>query len=337
MDSIQGQTYPDWEVVLVNDTGEKWASDIMGAPFAKVINMEGNQGASAARNEGVKHISASSKFVVWMDADDFWLPWFLERMVNYAENNKGVIFSDLLISDKPESFKIYKYNEFVSERVINTMQYPGSSILTPRYIADAMIENFGGFDVDSPGMEDWQYQIGVHSLGFCAFHIPEPLFVYRTYTSTKRDTDYARINDILAHLDIKFSEYRTGVKQIMCGCNSPKIPQTDMPTSLLSSSGNFNQESVIRVTDPESKQSMVMVEYTGPNVASFTINSRAAPRVSYRFGNNENHRVRPVFVGDVDFLLGLNTAGIRDFHVVSNIAVPDTHDPAAFLGAPITA
>ena len=52
----------------------------MGAPWARVINMDGNKGVAAARNEGLKH--TKGKYVVWMDADDYWLPWFLERMVS---------------------------------------------------------------------------------------------------------------------------------------------------------------------------------------------------------------------------------------------------------------
>lgn len=336
LDSIQAQTYPDWECVVVNDTGEMWDKNLMGAPWAKVVNMDGNRGASEARNEGVKH--THGKFIVWMDADDYWLPWFLEKMVLYAERNTGVIFSDLLISDDPKSFKVYKYAEFQSERVIQTMQYPGSSILYPRSIVDAVVEKQGGFDSSAPGMEDWDYQTCVHILGFCAYRIPEPLFVYRTYTSTKREMDYAKIKDILDFRNRKYPEYATGEKQIMCGCNSPKTPPGELPASLLTSSGTFERESVIKVTDPTSKQQMVMVEYMGPNEASFTVNSRVDPsRVSYRFGNNDNHRVRPVLVGDVDFLLGLNTAGKRDFMVLTNVALPEAHDPAAFLGAPISA
>lgn len=121
----------------------------------------------------------------------------------------------------------------------------------------------------------------------------------------------------------------------MCSCNQPVVPTNDMPGSLLSSSGNFDRESVILVTDPESKQQMAVMEYVGPNESTFTVNSRVS-RVSYRFGNNDSHRRRPVFIGDIDFLLGLNTKGEHDFQVVSNIAVPDTQNPSAFLMAPIT-
>lgn len=334
LDSIQAQSYPDWECIVVNDTGENWPENLPGAPWAKVINLQGNHGASTARNEGYKH--ARGKNIVWMDADDYWLPWFLERTVRYMEYNKGVIFSDIFISEAPGKFKIYKYPDFQSERVINTMQYPGSSVLYPREIVDAMMQNYGGY-TDMP-MEDWAWQIGVHILGFCAFRIPEPLFIYRTYTSTKREVDYGKIKEILARLDRMYPEYRTGEKQIMCGCSQTQTPPGgEMPASLLSSSGNFERASVMKLTDQSSKQQMVMVEYVGPNQQNFTINSRVSNNVSYRFGNNEHHRARSVFVGDVEFLLSLNSAGRRDFQVIQNVAVPDTNDPAMFLGHPITA
>lgn len=122
----------------------------------------------------------------------------------------------------------------------------------------------------------------------------------------------------------------------MCGCSSPQIPPGTMPDSLLTSSGNFDKASIMQVVDPQSKQQMVMIEYVGPNTASFTINSRVS-QASYRFGNNEYHRTRAVFVGDVPFLLSLNTAGKRDFQLVINSPVPDTNDPVNFLGQPILA
>lgn len=121
----------------------------------------------------------------------------------------------------------------------------------------------------------------------------------------------------------------------MCGCNQPKAPLNNMPESLLTSSGNFEPQSIIRVTDPDSKESMVLMEYVGDE-SKYTINSRVS-RVVYQFGDNEHRRSRPVFFDDVNFLLSLNKAGVNLFRMVSSIAVPDTHDPAAFLGAPISA
>lgn len=220
LDSIQAQSYPDWECIVVNDTGEKWGPDIMGAPWARVINMDGNQGASAARNEGFKHTHPGSKFVVWMDADDWWLPWFLEKMVNYGENNFGVIFSDIILSDDPKTFKMYNYPEFQIELVARTMQYSGSSVLVSRVIAEKMVEKFGGWDTNIVGMEDLFFQLCVHALGFCAFGIQEPLFIYRRYSTTKRDKDFEKIDAIRDYLDKKFPEIRNGTKRLCAGVDN---------------------------------------------------------------------------------------------------------------------
>lgn len=333
LDSIQAQTYPDWEVVVVNDTGADWGVDIMGAPWAKVVSTGGNRGASVARNEGIKHIHPGSRYIVWMDADDYWLPWFLERMVAHAEHNDGAIFSDLIMQTEEKTFKINKYADFASERVIGTMQYPGSSVLYPRKIVEAMVEYEGGFDENAPGMEDWFWQVGVHHLGFCAYRIPEALFVYRMYSSTKRETDYARIDAITGYMDRKYPAYRKGEKKIMCGCSGTKKPPSQTPASLLGSSGSFENNTVN--VDPSNPNQMVSVEYIGDQDSTFTISSRVARDVRYRFGNNPHNKVKNVFIGDVEFLLSLNNAGQPTFRVLSNVAVEETNDPAAFLAAAV--
>lgn len=333
LDSIQAQTYPDWECILVNDTGKEWDSDFMGAPWAKVINMAGNQGVSAARNEGYKH--AKGKYIVWMDVDDYWLPWFLERMVLYAEHNKGVIFSDLLKEETEEGgYEIYQYRDFNSENVPVFMQYPGSSILIPRNIAQSMVDYQGGFKVDFPGQEDWNYQMGVHHLGFCAYRIPEPLFVYRMYSTTKREIDRGKIDLIRERMAEQYPQYMKGDKKIMCGCQGTKTPKTNIPASLLSSSGSFeNNEIHVDLSNPNQ---MVVIEYLGSH-ESYPIRSRSSKDVIYRFGKNDQDKARAVFVGDLNFLLGLNDAGSQLFRVVGQVAENESYNPSLALLKPIVA
>lgn len=336
LDSIQAQTFPDWECIVVNDTGEQWGSDIMGAPWAQVVENGSNKGTSYSRNKGLE--MARGKFVVWMDADDYWMPWFLERMVSYAEYNDGVIFSDLLMLDD-EGFKIQNYPDFDSMRVIQTMQYPGSSVLVPIHIAQAVSEMQGGFDENIPGMEDWDYQIAVHHLGFCAYHIPTPLFVYRLNTSTKREKDYAKINEIVAYMDNKWSVYRKGEKHIMCGCRQPNTPPSKTPKSLLSSSGNFSQDSVMASVEQSDPTAMVTMEYIGPIEQTFSVRSRVSRDVAdYRFGNNPYHKVRTVLLGDAQYLLSQSDKdGKPLYRMISNTSSAGENDPAAFLGQPIVA
>lgn len=337
LDSLQAQTFPDWECIVVNDTGEKWEADIMGAPYARVVNTDGNQGTSAARNAGYQY--ARGRFIVWLDADDYWLPWFLERMIAYAEKNDGVMYSDMIkseIVDGREKMSIYRYQDFDCDRASVGMQYPGSSVLYSRKAVQSVFDSQGGYDKDIPGQEDRDFQMAVHVNGFCAYRIPEPLFVYRMYSTTKREKDYNIIDKINEYIDSKWSQYRKGEKRMGCGCGAKRIP-TSLPNSTLSSSGNFSQDSW---ADPSTLQNnpnqMVEVEYLGPIVESFSINSRVRRDVMYRFGKNDYHRIRAVFLKDAEFLVGLGDGdGKPLYRILAAGATMEEHDPTVFLGAPL--
>lgn len=79
--SIQSQTFPDFEVIIVDD-----GSTDSSAAEAEAFLREGdsrfrlirqtNQGPGAARNRGIA--DAQGDVVAFLDADDEWLPHFLE-------------------------------------------------------------------------------------------------------------------------------------------------------------------------------------------------------------------------------------------------------------------
>jgi len=333
LDSVQAQTFPDWECLVVNDTGEEWNNDIPGAPWARVINLKGNQGTSKARNAGFRF--ARGRYIVWLDADDYWLPWFLEKMVGYAEVNDGVIFSDLIALQ--DTYKVYRYDEFDPQRLKLSMRYPGSSVLYPRNVVQAVFDKQGGYDTEIPGMEDWDFQYAVHDLGFCAYHIDEPLFVYRMLSSTKREKDYNKIELIRAYMDKKWSAYRKGEKPFMCGCQQPKKkPSAPLPASTLNSSGNFSADA-IKTMETSDQNQMVMLEYIGPMEGTFSIRSRVDKTKIYRFGNNPGHKARAVFLGDAELLTSMmDGQGNASYRIVNQGGAGIPYDPIAFLGQPIS-
>jgi hypothetical protein len=294
-----------------------------------------NQGAAAARNKGFHY--ARGKYIVWLDADDFWTPWYLERMVSAAEKNNGVIDPDLIMLTPGQEYKIYRYGEFDCEKIPFGMLYPGSSVLFPRNIVEKILEFQGGWDVDMPGMEDWGYQIATHALGFCAYHVTEPLFVYRMYSSTKREVDHAKIKEIVDYVDKKWKPYRSGVTRMGCGCG-PKTPPATLPESFLTSSGEFIHQGLAYQSTSAPEGQMIMVEYVGPLMESFSIRSRIVRDISYRFGNNEYDRQKAVLVQDFVFLTGLTDANGDPMYRAVGSGIPiDENNPADFVGHPINA
>ncbi len=78
--AVLAQTYPAKEIIVVND-GSTDGGDIELANCnfrnVKIINKQ-NGGVSTARNCGIA--AATTEYVALLDADDYWMPHFLEEI-----------------------------------------------------------------------------------------------------------------------------------------------------------------------------------------------------------------------------------------------------------------
>lgn len=121
MDSVLEQSYPNIEVVLVDD-GSKDSSGIICDEYAakdnrvKVIH-KANGGLSDARNIGLE--SSTGELITYIDSDDYWAADnCLERIINlfYSNNRK-------------KDFLIYNYSQFyqVDDRIIKNRSYNSCS------------------------------------------------------------------------------------------------------------------------------------------------------------------------------------------------------------------
>ncbi len=80
IDSILSQTIQDFELIIVDDGSTDKSSEIVQAyedDRIKLISKE-NEGVSVARNVGI--LNAKADFIAFLDADDEWLPDFLETI-----------------------------------------------------------------------------------------------------------------------------------------------------------------------------------------------------------------------------------------------------------------
>lgn len=94
LDSIQKQTYPNFECIMVNDgstdNSKQIAEEYLVDSRFRLIN-QSNQGLSGARNTGISHIREESTFVAFVDSDDYVYPNFLETLVEYIEEDVDII------------------------------------------------------------------------------------------------------------------------------------------------------------------------------------------------------------------------------------------------------
>lgn len=239
LDSLIAQTYQDWEVVVVNDTGGEL--NLRGFPFAQeVVTPSQGSGAGRARNVGVK--ASQGKLLFFLDADDWLRPDALEKMVSRYAQDGGYVYSDCAavtddaiakqytsaagrdwtaFTEDDQEGSIWRVQAFPYDRVdfMRRGYEPGMdgahtvSIL----IARCDFDEAGGFDETIPFWEDWEFMLRQAYLGVCGQHIPEPLLTYRLTTGRRRQAS----KDVADHLrNILRERYARFVEEIdnMCAC-----------------------------------------------------------------------------------------------------------------------
>ncbi len=92
--SILGQTYNNFEIIIINDCSDEKNTKILNEiknEKIKIINLNKNIGQLGAFLEGLKH--SSGEFIASIDADDILLPNYLKTLLYTHLNNNAALVS----------------------------------------------------------------------------------------------------------------------------------------------------------------------------------------------------------------------------------------------------
>ena len=87
--SIQSQSYPFWELLVINDCSID-ATPVIVSSLAEcdsrihLLNNERNSGVSVSRQRGME--VAKGDWIAILDSDDMWAPEKLEKQLTFARN-----------------------------------------------------------------------------------------------------------------------------------------------------------------------------------------------------------------------------------------------------------
>lgn len=136
LDSLRAQTFPDFDVIIVNDGSKDDTGAIADSYAAKdsrihVIHQK-NSGVCVTRNNCLDwaYESSDSQWVIFVDSDDWVHPEFLERLLKAAQENQVLISAcgyaettgaDPVIDPKDLEPVVWKTMDFYQANYVNAI------------------------------------------------------------------------------------------------------------------------------------------------------------------------------------------------------------------------
>ena len=181
IESALGQTYPNVEVIVVNDGSTDDTAEVAANYKEQIIYLEqDNKGLPAARNAGIK--IASGDFIATLDSDDTWMPHKLEMQMPLFHDHSVALVGSAYHSFNSETSQIIRtfhvqaeatYHDFMEANRIGVL-----TAVFPRHIC----EQVGLFDECLNACEDWDLWIRITVHHMCR-NINIPLAKYRIHSS----------------------------------------------------------------------------------------------------------------------------------------------------------
>ncbi|WP_148864356.1 glycosyltransferase family 2 protein [Marinobacter fonticola] len=208
IDSVVAQSFPDFEVLLVDDCSDDDPAAVVesfGDSRLRYLRQPQNQGVAAARNRGLRE--AKGEYIAFLDDDDEWFPEKLALQVELFRRSSpevGLVYTgvETVADDGSYTLQVPSargdlYRELL---VRNLLHGGGSNIMIPRNV----IARVGFFDENLPAIEDYDYWLRI-----CRWYKTEvvsaPLIRYNDFRVPLegKERQERRSLDVKANLDAR--------------------------------------------------------------------------------------------------------------------------------------
>jgi len=171
IESAMGQSYPNIELIVVNDastdnTGEIISGMRLGNPKITILHNEKKSGIVVSLNKGIK--KANGKYIARLDDDDVWCDKNkIEKQVNFLEKNQGYsLVGGGVVRVNQSGKEIVRYflpekDEDIRRVILTNNTFVHTSVLFKK---DAF-NKVGGYDSDFLFVEDWDLWMKMGTVG----------------------------------------------------------------------------------------------------------------------------------------------------------------------------
>lgn len=206
LDSVFAQTFTRFEVIVINDGSsdtEELERVLQRYPANLRYIKQDNQGAAAARNAGLR--AATGEFVAFLDADDTWVPAFLEKQMELLRSSKAdLVFADaLLFGDSPlEGRTFMQMDPPRGEVTVENLLAVKVTVLTSTVLARrAAILDVGLFDVSLRRGQDFDLWLRLAKAGTRFAYTRDVLAHHRIIESSLSGGTISQLQRSLAVLE----------------------------------------------------------------------------------------------------------------------------------------
>lgn len=174
IDSALAQTVKFDQIVVVDDGSTDNTAEVAAAyaPTVTYLHVP-NSGVSAARNRGAGILS--TKYVIFLDADDRMHPEFVERCLDVMGGAEdSFVYTDMqFFGTTSERFRAGEYS--VSRLAHSNFIHPASMFPL------RLVEEYPYRETLRFGLEDWDLYLSLAEHGHHGRYLPEAVFLYRQH------------------------------------------------------------------------------------------------------------------------------------------------------------
>ena len=176
LDSVVNQTMPPFEIIVVDDGSVDGTIKILDeypCRYLRIIR-QNHKGAQAARNLGI--INAKGSYIAFLDSDDEWLPYMLEKAAEYISEEKEecVTYSNCYTFQKNKR-RLWKLPEIGSDAYSFLLMHQGP-MFQSMLVRKELLLKIGMLDENVVAYQEWDTAIRLaENVRF--IHVREPLFI----------------------------------------------------------------------------------------------------------------------------------------------------------------
>lgn len=188
IDSVLGQSYRDYEFIIVNDGSTDATQQLIDSyddPRIVPVFLQPNQGVSNARNRGID--LAKGRFIAFCDADDIYEPHRLQVQLDFlhAHSEVDICSSYFIVLENDQEILV---RHPLTDREIKTHFFTENCLGQPGIMGKAALFRRHRYDPGLQASEDYDLWTRMATAGAVFANVPAPLVKYRLHPAQASKT-----------------------------------------------------------------------------------------------------------------------------------------------------